>query len=160
DRRMSVIQAVDADDKPLATLVNYAVHPEVLGNKVGIVSPDLVGPLCDRIEDKAGGMALFMNGAQGGMITADNRQLDQPRDALRGVWHDARTWEECERIGFLMADEALRIVAEAPVQSRPTLASIATEVNFPVENNLIWLVILGSPLKYPHNPDRTITVRL
>ena len=32
-----------------------------------------------RIEAQAGGMALFMNGAQGGMITADNRNLDAAR---------------------------------------------------------------------------------
>src|SRR4051812_39064669 len=80
DRRMSVIQAKNTQGKTIATLVNYAVHPEVLGNEVGLCSPDLVGPLCESIEAQAGGMALFMNGAQGGMITADNRNLDQPRD--------------------------------------------------------------------------------
>ena len=45
-------------------LVNYAVHPEVLGNDVGILSPDLVGPLCEKLEATAGGMALFMNSAR------------------------------------------------------------------------------------------------
>ena len=50
DRRMSVIQAVSPEGKTIATLVNYAIHPEVLGNAVGILSPDLVGPLCERIE--------------------------------------------------------------------------------------------------------------
>lgn len=80
DRRMGVIQAVTPQGKTIATLVNYAIHPEVLGNGVGILSPDLVGPLCDAIEAEAGGVALFMNGAQGGMVTADNRDLDEPND--------------------------------------------------------------------------------
>src|SRR5258708_32960631 len=80
DRRMSVIQAVSPEGKTIATLVNYAIHPEVLGNNVGILSPDMVGPLCEKIESSAGGTALFMNGAQGGMVTADNRNLAQPRD--------------------------------------------------------------------------------
>ena len=66
-------------------------------------------------------MALFMNGAQGGMVTADNRNLDQPRDPQRGYWNDAATWEECLRIGQLMADEALRIVKDAPEQKDPAL---------------------------------------
>ena len=66
-------------------------------------------------------MAMFMNGAQGGMVTADNRNLDQPRDPQRGYWNDSRTWEECLRIGHLMADEALRIVKDAPVQKDPQL---------------------------------------
>src|SRR5689334_2390391 len=68
DRRMSVIQAVSPQGETIATLVNYAIHPEVLGNSVGILSPDLVGPLCETIESRSGGVALFMNGAQGGMI--------------------------------------------------------------------------------------------
>lgn len=160
DRRMSVIQAVTPQGKTLVTLVNYAIHPEVLGNRVGILSPDLVGPLCDKLEAETGGLALFMNGAQGGMVTADNRNLDDLKDPLRGYWSDARTWEECLRIGHLMADEALRIVREAPVQTDPALTCRWSLVRFPVDSPLLWAVILGSPLKYPHNPDRTITTRI
>ena len=119
DRRMSVIQAVAPDAKVITTLVNYAIHPEVLGSGVGIVSPDLIGPLRDRLEAQGGGMGMFFNGAQGGMVTADNRNLERPKDALRGYWHDNRTWDECLRIGNTMADEALRIVAEAEVQVDP-----------------------------------------
>ncbi len=44
DRRMSVIQAISPEGKTIATLVNYAIHPEVLGNSIGILSPDLIGP--------------------------------------------------------------------------------------------------------------------
>ncbi len=95
DPRMSVIQAVTPEGKTIGTLVNYAIHPEVLGNGVGLVSPDLVGPLCDKLEADLGGMGMFMNGAQGGMITADNRSLDQPSDPIKAKWHDSRTWEEC-----------------------------------------------------------------
>ena len=56
DRRMSVIQAISPDAKVIATLVNYAIHPEVLGAGVGIVSPDLIGPMRDRLEAEGGGM--------------------------------------------------------------------------------------------------------
>lgn len=160
DRRMSVIQALGADEKPLVTLVNYAIHPEVLGNNVGILSPDCIGPMCDRIEEQAGGIAVFMNGAQGGMITADNRNLDEPRDLLRGVWNDSRTWDECLRIGHLMADEALRIIGNAPVQQDPGLFCTARDVRFPVESPLMWAIIKGSPLNYPSNDDQTVTARL
>jgi hypothetical protein len=160
DRRMSIIQALNAQGKPIATLVNYAIHPEVLGNNVGILSPDLVGPLCDKIESKAGGVALFVNGAQGGMITADNRDLNRPRDPQRAYWVDARTWEECLRIGHLMADEALRIVADAPRQEDPTLFCDAISVRFPVDSLRMWSVVVGSPLKYPHNADQSINARI
>ena len=160
DRRMSVIQAVGPQGKIIATLVNYAIHPEVLGNSIGILSPDLVGPLCDKIESEVGGVALFVNSAQGGMITADNRNLNQPKDAQRGYWIDSRSWEECLRIGHLMASEALRIIKDAPEQKDPTLFCDSVNVRFPVDSKLMWAVIMGSPLKYPHNDDQSISARI
>ncbi len=160
DRRMSVIQAIASDGKTIAMLVNYAIHPEVLGSRLGIVSPDLIGPLRDRLESEVGGMAIFMNGAQGGMVTADNRLLDQPKDPIRGYWQDARTWEECQRIGNTMADEAIRIVRAAPIQKDPMLRCTSADVTFPVDNEILWMVIKGSPLNYPHNANRTITTRI
>ena len=105
DPRCNVIQALDASGKPIITLVNYAIHPEVLGSDAGICSPDLVGPLYERLAEKGGGTGIFMNSAQGGMVTADNRQPGGK---------EARSWEECQRIGRLLADEALRIVSDAP----------------------------------------------
>jgi hypothetical protein len=160
DRRMSVIQARNLQGKTIATLVNYAVHPEVLGNDVGILSPDLVGPLCEKLEATAGGMAIFMNSAQGGMVTADNRSLDRPRDPQRGYWNDARTWEECLRIGHLMAGEALRILNSAPEQKNAQLFCDSIAARFPVESAGMWAVVTGSPLKYAHNDDHSINARV
>ena len=160
DRRMSVIQALGRDGKAVATLVNYAIHPEVLGNEIGVLSPDLIGPLCDEVESRVGGMALFMNGAQGGMITADNRNLDQLRDPLRAYWDDARTWDECLRIGHLMAGEALRIVGDATLQEDPALTCDSVRVRFPVESDAMWAVVTLSPLKYPHDDDRSVHARV
>ena len=160
DRRMCVIQAQTPEGKTIATLVNYAVHPEVLGNELGILSPDLVGPLCDRMEERAGGMAIFMNGAQGGMITADNRILNRPRDPQRAYWDDARTWEECLRIGKTMADEAMRIVSKAPVQENPGLFCRSALVTIPVQSPEMWAVVTSSPLRYPHGKDHTIQARI
>jgi hypothetical protein len=160
DPRMSVIQAVSPAGKTLCTLVNYATHPEVLGNGVGLVSPDLVGPLCDKLEAELGGMGMFINGAQGGMITADNRLLDEPLDPLKSRWKDARTWAECVRIGQLMASEAKRIIDDAPLQRDPALTCHAREVKFPVDSDLMWMIILESPLNYSYNKDRTISTRI
>jgi hypothetical protein len=125
DPRCHVIQALNSSGKPLATLVNYAIHPEVLGSGVGICSPDLVGPLYDELAAKGGGTGIFMNSAQGGMVTADNRTSDGK---------DARTWEECRRIGALLADEALRIVQSAPVQAAPKLFCAARPLTLPVDS--------------------------
>lgn len=144
DPRCSVIQCIGADGKPFATLVNYAIHPEVLGDSQGILSPDLCGPLYERIATRGGGTAIFMNGAQGGMITADNRDPADPTGQK-----DLRTWEECVRIGNLLADEALRIVANAPVQKNPSLFCAATAITFPVDSEMLRAVVAASPVLSP-----------
>ncbi|HYE31390.1 MAG TPA: hypothetical protein VEH27_08185 [Methylomirabilota bacterium] len=152
DPRCNVIQTFDSQGKVIATLVNYAIHPEVLGNDVGILSPDLCGPLYDRIAERGGGTAVFMNGAQGGMITADNRAGPGQKDL--------RTWEECLRIGRLLADEALRIAASAPKQTEAKLHVAARTVTFPVESPLLLHVLKTSPLRYPTDNQSSITSRL
>jgi len=151
DPRCSVLQAIGADGKPFATLVNYAVHPEVLGPGRGILAPDLVGPLHDRIAEQGGGMGIFMNGAQGGMVTADCRGPDGK---------DIQTWEECTRIGNLLADEALRIAAAAPVQKSPKLWVGATRVALPCDNPVFRMIIRTSPLKYQISEDNKVTTQV
>ena len=151
DPRCHVLQVLDRDGKPFATLINYACHPEVLGDSQGILSPDFCGPLYQRVEEKGGGIGIFMNSAQGGMVTADCRGPDGK---------DMRTWEECLRIGRLLADEALRIVADAPVQQDPSLFCASRIVTFPVESDTIRSAILQSPLKYPSIESSTVTTRV
>lgn len=162
DRRAGVIQVRGLDAQPIATLVNFAVHPEVLGSAQGILSPDLCGPFYEQIEQAGGGLALFLNGAQGGMITADNRNLEAgPRDAARAYWTDSRTWAECQRIGGLLASESLRLIAPAAWQRSAAVRNLARDVRFPVEVPEMWMVVQHSPLKYPFNAaDRSIQVRM
>jgi hypothetical protein len=150
DPRMNVLQVIDAKDKPIATLVNYATHPEVIGPDQGICSPDLCGPLYDRIREKGGGTGVFMNSAQGGMVTAD----------CRGPHGDIQTWEECIRIGSLMADEALRIVEKAPVQNDPDLFCAAKTITFPLDSDLIRAILEHSPIGFKAGPDRVISTQV
>jgi hypothetical protein len=161
DRRMDVLQACDANGEPIFTLVNYAIHPEVLGAGQGVMSPDCIGPMAEKIEAKVGGVAVFMNGAQGGMVTADNRLLDTPSNPVTANWEDANTWEECERIGSLMADEALRIIGTADVQPNPALTCARRVVSIPVESEELWAVVQFSPLNYPRDTEtRTVPVSI
>ncbi|MDB4491893.1 hypothetical protein N9260_02630 [bacterium] len=151
DPRCSVIQALGDDDRVIGTLVNYAIHPEVLGPKQGVVSPDLIGPMWDRIEAETKGMAMFMNGAQGGMVTADVRGPDGEH---------IQTWEECQRIGDLLGREALRIVNEAPIQKDPKLHCHTRRVRFPIDSPLLRQVIQVSPLKHAIAEDGSATTQV
>jgi hypothetical protein len=155
DPRCSVIQAIATTGKkkgqPIVTLVNYAIHPEVIGNSQGILSPDLVGPLNDRIEQKTGGMSLFMNGAQGGMVTADNR-LENGKEA--------NDWQECIRIGDLLADEALRIVDPAVPQHNAALYCTSKKVDFPIDSPMMRYILKNSPLSMGTGNDSIATTTM
>ena len=161
DPRCGIIQAIASTGaqagKPIATLVNYAVHPEVLGSDRGILSPDMIGPLYQRIESTIGGVALFMNGAQGGMVTADTR-LEYGKEGQGQK--EANTWEECIRIGELLADEAMRIVAKAPVLDKPLLYCTSREIEFPIESEIMRYILSHSPLKYEGKRENFISTRL
>ena len=136
DPRCHVIQALDTNGHPIATLVNYAVHPEVIGSGQGICSPDLVGPLYERISEKGAGIGIFMNSAQGGMVTADNRRAEGGEN---------KTYDECRRIGNLLADEALRIIQDAPEQPSPKLFCAARPLTLPVDSSLMRSLLKELP---------------
>ena len=144
DPRCHVIQALDQSGRPFATLVNYAIHPEVLGCEVGICSPDLVGPLYDQLAAQGGGTGIFMNSAQGGMVTADNRL---------GQGKEERDWPECQRIGKLLADEALRIIQNAPVQKEPKLFCAARSISLPVDSPGMRALMKLLPATPNSSPD-------
>ena len=150
DPRCHVIQALDASGKPIATLVNYAIHPEVLGSDAGICSPDLVGPLYERLAEKGAGTGIFLNSAEGGMVTADNRLP---------AGKEARSWEECQRIGRLLADEALRIVNDAPAQDSPRLFCAARTLSLPVDAPLMRALLKALPGS-PGGDATSITTQL
>jgi len=151
DPRCGVIQTISSTGKVIATLVNYATHPEIIGSNRGILTPDLCGPLYSRIEEKVGGVALFMNSAQGGMVTADNR-LENGKEAS--------DWAECVRNGELLADEALRIISTAEIQKNPDLFCTSKEVEFPVDSDLMLYILNNSALGFKTSKDNTISTKI
>lgn len=151
DPRCGVIQAVGKNGKIIATMVNYATHPEIIGSDRGILSPDMCGPLYDRIEKKVGGVALFMNGAQGGMVTADNRSADGK---------EASDWAECVRNGELLADEALRIIGRAEIQKNPDIFCTSRMVYFPIESEMMRAIFNSSPLNSNKTEESVFSTRV
>ena len=150
DPRCNVLQLLHPDGKPIATLVNYAIHPEVLGNGERILSPDLIGPLCDELERLGAGTGIFMNSAQGGMVTADNRTANGG---------EARDWQECQRIGKLLASEAVRIVKDAPASPSPGLYCTARTITFPVDSPGMRALLKAVP-RPKGAPENVVTSQL
>ncbi len=90
---LEVMKVDNRRGKTIATMINYAGHPEVLWSNNLELTSDYVGYLCDKVEEKLGGVAVFMNGALGGMITPDT---------------DEHTFEKAKEIGHTLAYATIR----------------------------------------------------
>ncbi|MFX1328642.1 MAG: neutral/alkaline non-lysosomal ceramidase N-terminal domain-containing protein [Promethearchaeota archaeon] len=90
---LEVMKVDNRRGKTIATMINYAGHPEVLWSDNLELTADYVGYLCDKVEEKLGGVAVFMNGALGGMITPDT---------------DEHTFDKAKEIGHTLAYATIR----------------------------------------------------
>ena len=99
-----------------------------------------------------GGIGIFMNGAQGGMVTADVRGADGK---------DIQNWSECQRIGYLLADEALRITNKtSEEQKNPKITCTWKNVTLPVDSPLLLNIMKDSPLQLAKPNEKSITTRV
>ncbi len=118
DTSIAVLQLRSANDnKTIATIVNYAVHPELMN--VRSLTSDIVHYMRQTIEGAEGGIALFLNGAQGGMVTVDSPGND---------------WKECERVGNALGQAALNALKNATELKEAPLAVQRAEITIPVDN--------------------------
>ena len=102
DPEVGVLKIMSADGKNrlLGVLFNHAGHPNVMSGDNYLISPDYPGRAEVLLEEKGGGLAIFINGAQGSM------DIDGLRD---------RDWAGVERVGRALADAvAGTLAAVAP----------------------------------------------
>jgi len=124
DTELGVMQVVGADGQTIATLINYACHPEVLNNKQ--ITSDFPHYLRLRVEEKLGGVAIYMNGAQGGMVTAVIQKEE--------TYPKGEAWPEAERIGNTLADRTLAVLSDAKTVENPTITFQQRLFRVPMEN--------------------------
>ena len=71
DHSVDVVSFDDADDNPIATIVNYAMHPTIMGHENQWVTPDFPGPMRSVVEHTVGGLCMFLQGASGNQGPVD-----------------------------------------------------------------------------------------
>ncbi len=120
DNEISIMQVVDPVGEPIATVVNWACHPECLHYKNLELTSDYVHYLRETVESKLGGTCIFFNGALGGMVSPDVG--------------DDHSFKQAERIGRAVGNAVLAALEEAEGPLRPDLAFAARTVTIPVEN--------------------------
>ena len=65
DREVIVVKFSSQDTNALATVVNYACHPTIMGPPNRLVTPDYPGAMKRVVEQNVGGKCFFLQGASG-----------------------------------------------------------------------------------------------
>ncbi len=122
DPELSVWQArrPGARGKVIATLTNFAAHPELLDSDQTGVSPDFPHFLCQRLEQRFGGIAAHFSGALGGMQTPPNTH--------------GRGTEAIAKIGGWLATAAIKALQSAKVDRKTHLFAHTELLLLPIEN--------------------------
>jgi hypothetical protein len=107
------------DQDVIATLVNFAAHPVIIGSQNQELATDFVGSLERTVEDEHGGTAIYFNGAVG--------------DASPARPDAATDKDSADKYGSLIAAEASDAIdAAQPVP--PHLSVESTTVTIPQDN--------------------------
>lgn len=78
DQEVIALTVKDRRNRTIGTLINWANHPEALGSANTQISADYVGAYYRVIETLRGGVAVFMNGAVGGMQSPLGAKIVDP----------------------------------------------------------------------------------
>lgn len=98
DRSVAVVAFDTPTGEPIATLINMAIHPVVLGPENLDYSADYPGALMEIVEREIGGQAMFLQGAAGDINPFwDKTPLDEG------------AYEQMQRMGETIGREVLRV---------------------------------------------------
>ncbi len=150
DDDLAVLQADDAETgEPIATILNWGNHAEALSDDNHWITGDFPGAACRYVEggmvevrgdddqiispavEGRGGVAVFMMGSVGGLITPLRGAVAVDR---AGQGHSSGTYEMSEAMGQQLAMKALGLLAEAPSVEAPPLRFATVEYTLPIEN--------------------------
>lgn len=111
DNTLHTIHLLDLDNvppKPLATIVNWAHHPEAVGAQNHLISSDFVHFLREEMEQQGAGMVVYVSGALGGRLGSEGVA---PIDPMGQVVKEAG-FKKAELIGRSVARFALASLSD------------------------------------------------
>lgn len=161
DETMSAAHLVDTEGVPIATLVNYACHPETLASDNLLVTSDFVHALRRTVEEGStwqtapgkpglGGPAIYINGAVGGMMTTLGVNVENPD----GEQYQAASFEKADSVGQLLGEMAIDAVELGEEITGPALRFAAKRFRAGVRNtNFQLMFMLGVLEREVFNAD-------
>ncbi|MDE2126122.1 MAG: hypothetical protein KGJ62_05995 [Armatimonadetes bacterium] len=123
DRVIAVCALQTHGGEPIASVVNFGCHPEILNNR--LLTPDFPHNLRQAVESRIGGVCLFVNGALGGMVTAAYDESASP---------PGENWAAAAAIGGRLGRAAVQLITVAPSVGPGQLATADVRTRVPVEN--------------------------
>jgi hypothetical protein len=134
DPKVGLLQARGTDGKPIVTVMSLAAHNQEVGHSHSHgsdghvdMSSDWPGYFASRVEEKLGGMAVFLVG--------DNGSEEDPITVPALPHNDADPYPQAQATGFALADA---LVAQVPALDRLRAGALGfkrTEFTVPLENN-------------------------
>lgn len=153
------------DGSTIATLINWGNHPEVLSSRNTAITSDFSHYLREGVEDGVtwsdgsgtdgvGGVAVYVNGMVGGLMTPLGITVDTPD----GSFGDA-SFEKAAALGHLVAELALQADAGATQVDDATVSVRAATLFLPVENfafQAMFLIDVFDRVIYNYDETRDI----
>ena len=131
DKEMGVMQVLAKKDTAvIATFVNYACHPEVLNCHT--LTADFPHWLYETVEKETNGVCLYLNGALGGMVTADFDESTSPK---------GENWKAAEEIGTAMGKRVLEVIGKAQAIANVPIETKRRVFTVPMENQQFLALI-------------------
>ncbi len=112
-------RAVDAEGKTIGTVVNYAMHAEVLNENNHLITPDYPGTLRQVLEQHFGGIALFFAADIGGMQTP------------KVIFH---TFRKARKLGKALARKVIQSYKNQQPVEIDQLSVKTQSILFPIQN--------------------------
>ena len=168
DTELVVLRFAEASgDKTIATLVNWANHPEVLSDTNNYLTSDFPHYLRQALEKAIpaaggkpalpalGGTAIFFPGALGCLMTPLGIKIKDRAGKEQGT----SNWAKSEALGVNLAIKAREALAKGEKISAPAISAWAKPIKLPVENTTFQMVmglkIFDRPT-YDYNPSLPI----
>lgn len=120
DRELTVLQLVNNDKNPVATLISFAAHPTMIDAKLMEISADFPGALSRHVERETNAPCLFLQGASGDLSAKSLPGQSGPDD-----------------FGKALADEVISLCKELKPVEQPLPMRVAREeFSFPCRLNV------------------------
>jgi hypothetical protein len=134
DPEVSVMHVVGTDGQTIATISNFALHADYLYRDNTLISADFAAFYYQRVEQELGGLALYLNGAQGDVYPLPTIADPHGKEGLR-------TFAQAEKAGLALAEATLAALPTgAALTADATLTAKRRTILIPTSNRLLRIL--------------------